>query len=130
NLNEAASEVIALSRAEMERNRVIARTEFKDELPQVTGDRVQLQQVILNLLRNGSDAMSSIDDRPRELLFRTEVEENDRVRLSVKDAGIGFEPRSLDRLLESFYTTYGDGMGLGRSVSLSVIENRRVRLCS
>ncbi len=74
-LNEAASEVIALSRAEMERNRVIARTEFKDELPQVTGDRVQLQQVILNLLRNGSDAMSSIDDRPRELLFRTEVEE-------------------------------------------------------
>ena len=124
-LNEAASEVIALSRAEMERNRVIARTEFKDELPQVTGDRVQLQQVILNLLRNGSDAMSSIDDRPRELLFRTEVEENDRVRLSVQDVGIGFEPQSLDRLFQTFYTTKEDGMGIGLAVSYSIIERHR-----
>ena len=127
-LNEAASEVIALSRTELERNGVIARTEFKAELPQVTGDRVQLQQVILNLLRNGSDAMSSIDDRPRELLFRTEVEEGEQVRLSVQDAGVGFEPQSLDRLFQTFYTTKEDGMGIGLSVSRSIIENHRGRM--
>jgi signal transduction histidine kinase len=127
-LNEATSEVIALSRAELERNGVIMRTELAAELPLVTGDRVQLQQVILNLLRNGSDAMSSVDNRPRELLFRTEVEEGDRVRLNVQDAGIGFEPQSLDRLFQTFYTTKDDGMGIGLSVSRSIIENHGGRL--
>jgi PAS domain S-box-containing protein len=127
-LNEATREVIALSRTELERNRVITRTELADELPPVTGDRVQLQQVILNLLRNGSDAMSSIDDRPRELLFRTEVEEGDRVRLSVQDAGVGFEPQSLDRLFQTFYTTKEEGMGIGLAVSHSIIENHRGRM--
>src|SRR5215510_1751549 len=85
-LNEATREVIALSLTELERNRVIARTQLKDDLPLVTGDRVQLQQVILNLLRNGSDAMSYVDDRPRELLFRTEVDDGECVQLSVQDA--------------------------------------------
>jgi C4-dicarboxylate-specific signal transduction histidine kinase len=127
-LNEATREVIALSRSELERNRVLAKTEFKDELPLVPGDRVQLQQVILNLLRNGSDAMSHVDDRPRELLFRTEVEENNRVRLSVQDAGVGFEPQSLDRLFQTFYTTKEDGMGIGLSVSRSIIESHHGRL--
>jgi signal transduction histidine kinase len=92
------------------------------------GDRVQLQQVILNLLRNGSDAMSDVDDRPRELLFRTEVEEADRVRLSVQDAGIGFEPQTLDRLFQTFYTTKEEGMGIGLSVSRSIIESHHGRL--
>jgi signal transduction histidine kinase len=127
-LNEATREVIALSRAELERNRVITRTDLADELPPLTGDRVQLQQVILNLLRNGSDAMSGVEDRPRELLFRTEVEEGDRVRLSVQDAGVGFEPQSLDRLFQTFYTTKDDGMGIGLAVSRSIIENHRGRL--
>jgi PAS domain S-box-containing protein len=127
-LNEATSEVIALSRAELERNGVIMRTELAAELPLVTGDRVQLQQVILNLLRNGSDAMSSVDDRQRELWFRTEVEEGDRVRLSVQDAGIGFEPQSLERLFQTFFTTKDDGMGIGLSVSRSIIENHGGRL--
>jgi PAS domain S-box-containing protein len=127
-LNEATREVIALSRTELERNRVITRTELADELPLVTGDRVQLQQVILNLLRNGSDAMSSIDDRPRELLFRTEVEDGDRVRLSVQDAGVGFEPQSLDRLFQTFYTSKEEGMGIGLSLSRSIIENHRGRM--
>ena len=127
-LNEATREVIALSRTELERNRVITRINLADELPPVTGDRVQLQQVILNLLRNGSDAMSRVDDRPRELLFRTEVEEGDRVRLSVQDAGIGFEPQSLDRLFQTFYTTKDDGMGIGLSLSRSIIENHHGRL--
>jgi PAS domain S-box-containing protein len=127
-LNEATREVIALSRTELERNGVITRTNLAKELPLVTGDRVQLQQVVLNLLRNGSDAMSSVDDRPRELLFRTEVEEGDHVCLSVQDAGIGCEPQSLDRLFQPFYTTKGDGMGIGLSVSRSIIENHQGRL--
>jgi C4-dicarboxylate-specific signal transduction histidine kinase len=127
-LNEATREVIALSRSELERNGVITKIELDDELPPVMGDRVQLQQVILNLLRNGSDAMSDVDDRPRELLFRTEVEEADRVRLSVQDAGIGFEPQTLDRLFQTFYTTKEEGMGIGLSVSRSIIESHHGRL--
>jgi PAS domain S-box-containing protein len=127
-LNEATREVIALSRSELERNGVITKIELDDELPPVMGDRVQLQQVILNLLRNGSDAMSDVDDRPRELLFRTEVEEADQVRLSVQDAGIGFEPQTLDRLFQTFYTTKEEGMGIGLSVSRSIIESHHGRL--
>ena len=126
-LNEATREVIALSRSELERKRVILRTELADQLPLVTGDRVQLQQVIINLLRNGSDAMGDVDDRPRELLFRTGVEGNS-VRLSVRDAGVGFAPQALDRLFQSFYTTKSDGMGIGLSVSRSIIENHQGRL--
>jgi len=127
-LNEATREVIALSRSELERNRVITKMELADELPAVMGDRVQLQQVILNLLRNGSDAMSGVDDRPRELLFRTEVEEADRVRLSVQDVGVGFEPQTLERLFQTFYTTKDDGMGIGLSLSRSIIESHHGRL--
>ena len=112
-LNDAAREVLALSSSELQRNRVILRQELADDLPAVTGDRVQLQQVILNLLRNASDAMSGVDDRPRQLLIRTERDEGDRVRLTVKDAGVGFTPQAADRLFESFYTTKNDGMGIG-----------------
>ena len=127
-LNEATREVITLSRSELERNRVISKTEFMADLPLVPGDRVQLQQVILNLLRNGSDAMSKVDDRPRELLFRTEADEGDAVRLSVQDAGTGFETQSVDRLFQAFYSTKEGGMGIGLSVSRSIIENHRGRL--
>ena len=100
-LNEATREVIALSLSELQRNRVILRTELADDLPPVTGDRVQLQQVILNLLLNASDAMSGVDDRPRQLVIRTERDEGDRVRLSVQDAGVGFEPQSCGQTLRS-----------------------------
>jgi C4-dicarboxylate-specific signal transduction histidine kinase len=127
-LNEATEEVIALSRTELERNGVITRTELSEGLPLVTGDRVQLQQVILNLLRNGSDAMNAVDDRPRELLFRTELEQGERVCVSVRDAGVGFESQSLERLFQTFYSTKDDGMGIGLAVSRSIIENHRGRL--
>jgi|HubBroStandDraft_5_1064220.scaffolds.fasta_scaffold04787_4 PAS domain S-box-containing protein len=127
-LNEAAREVIAMSLSELQKNRVILRPELDDRLPLVTGDRVQLQQVILNLLRNASDAMSTIDDRPRDLLIRTEPDENDQVRLSVTDVGVGFEPQAADWLFEAFYTTKDDGMGIGLSVSRSIIERHCGRL--
>jgi PAS domain S-box-containing protein len=127
-LNEATREVIALSLSELQRNRITLRHELADDLPVVTADRVQLQQVILNLLRNASEAMSVVDDRPRDLLIRTEPDENDRVRLSVKDAGIGFEPQTAAKLFEAFYTTKNEGMGIGLSVSRSIIERHHGRL--
>jgi PAS domain S-box-containing protein len=127
-LNDATREVIVLSLSELQRNRLILRCELADDLPMVAGDRVQLQQVILNLLRNASDAMNTIHDRPRELLIRTERDEGDRVLLSVKDAGIGFDPKTVDRLFETFYTTKNDGMGVGLCVSRSIIESHQGRL--
>lgn len=127
-LNEAAREVIALSLSDLQRNRVVLRTEFAADLPSVTGDRVQLQQVVLNLLRNASDAMRAVDDRPRELLVRTERDQGDSVRLSVQDAGVGVAPDAADRLFGAFYTTKHDGMGMGLSVSRSIIENHHGRL--
>jgi PAS domain S-box-containing protein len=128
NLNEAVLEVIALSIVELQKNRVMLCPELADGLPLVIGDRVQLQQVILNLLRNGSDAMSTVEDRPRQLLIRTERDEGDRVRLTVQDAGVGFDPQAADRLFDAFYTTKGDGMGIGLSVSRSIIEGHHGRL--
>jgi signal transduction histidine kinase len=127
-LNEAAREIIALSRSELERNKVTVRTEFAGELPPVRGDRVQLQQVILNLFLNASDAMSVVDDRPRQLMIRTEREEEDRVRLSVRDTGIGLEPQGVERLFDAFYTTKVSGMGIGLSISRSIIEGHKGRL--
>jgi PAS domain S-box-containing protein len=127
-LNEATREVIALSLSELQRNRVILRPELADDLPPVTGDRVQLQQVILNLLRNASDAMITISDRPRRLVIRTERDEADRVRLTVQDAGVGFEPQAVGRLFEAFYSTKNGGMGIGLSVSRSIIESHHGRL--
>jgi len=127
-LNEATHEVIALSLSDLQRNRVILRSEFASDLPLVIGDRVQLQQVVLNMLRNGSDAMRGVEDRPRELLVRTEREEGDRVRLSVIDRGVGFGAEAVAKLFEPFYTTKSDGMGIGLSISRSIIEAHHGRL--
>ena len=126
-LNEAAHEVITLLRSELQRSQVILRVELGDDLPQVTGDRVQLQQVILNLLRNASDAMRAIDDRPRTLTIKT-ASEDGNVRLTVQDAGVGLDPQAVDRVFDAFYTTKNDGMGIGLSVSRSIIESHRGRL--
>ena len=127
-LNEAVREVIALSWIDLQRSRVVLHTELDDGLPTVRGDRVQLQQVIMNLLRNAADAMSDIDDRARRLVIRTEPDEDDHVRLTVEDAGIGFGPREPERLFEAFYTTKRDGMGIGLSISRSIIESHYGRL--
>ncbi len=127
-LNEATREVIALSLSELHRNQVVLRIELSDDLPTLTGDRVQLQQVILNLIRNASDAMRGVDDRPRQLVVKTQRDKEDCVRLSVQDAGVGFDPQAADRLFEAFYTTKDDGMGIGLSVSRSIIENHSGRL--
>ncbi|HXW04408.1 MAG TPA: ATP-binding protein [Vicinamibacterales bacterium] len=127
-LNEATREVIALSLGELQNSRVMLRTELADDLQCVTADRVQLQQVVLNLVRNAVDAMNTVDDRPRDLLIRTERDEGDWVRLSVKDAGVGFDPQAMGKLFDPFYSTKNDGMGVGLSVSRSIIENHQGRL--
>jgi len=127
-LNEAAQEVTELSLSDFQRSGVVLRYELADGLPPVIGDRIQLQQVILNLLRNAVDAMSTIDHRPRQLVIRTEQEEGNQVRLSVKDSGTGFTAQAADKIFEAFYTTKTDGMGIGLSISRSIIEAHQGRL--
>ena len=126
-LNEAAREVIALSSNDLQRNRIILRPELAEDLPVVTGDRIQLQQVILNLLRNACDAMVDVHDRPRELLIKTEQEDGARVRLFIRDAGAGLS-QSLESLFDAFYTTKSGGMGIGLFVSRSIIERHHGRI--
>jgi PAS domain S-box-containing protein len=127
-LNDAAREVIALSLSELQRHRVIVQSELAEDLPKITGDRIQLQQVIMNLVRNASDAMTAVEDRPRQVLVRTERENGDRVRLTVRDAGVGFDRQGLNKLFDAFYTTKSGGMGIGLSVSRSIIERHHGRL--
>jgi PAS domain S-box-containing protein len=127
-LNEATREVIALSLRDLQRNRVVVQSELADDLPTITGDRIQLQQVVLNLLRNASDAMVGVHDRPRQVLIRTERENADRVRLTVRDAGVGLDSQSLHKLFDAFYTTKRAGMGIGLSVSRSIVERHQGRL--
>jgi signal transduction histidine kinase len=102
---------------------VIVRWDLAEDLPAVDGDRVQLQQVILNLVLNAADAMSEVDDRPRDLLVATARDDEGRVRLSVRDAGAGFDPADAGKLFEPFYTTKAEGMGIGLSISRSIVES-------
>jgi signal transduction histidine kinase len=126
-LNEAIREVIALSSNDLQRHRVILHSELADGLPVVAGDRIQLQQVIVNLIRNAADAMVDVQDRPRQLLIRTEYENGERVRLTVRDVGVGLPPNA-NALFDAFYTTKSGGMGIGLFVSRSIIERHRGRL--
>jgi PAS domain S-box-containing protein len=127
-LNEAMREVIALSLSDLQRTGVAVRWELADDLPIISGDRIQLQQVVLNLIRNASEAMADLRDRPRHLLIRTERDGDERVRVSIRDAGVGVDPENLTRLLDAFYTTKTDGMGIGLSVSRAIIERHQGRL--
>lgn len=128
NLSEAAQEVLALASGELSRNRVIVRTQLANNLPTVTGDRVQLQQVILNLILNALDAMSGVHHRPRHLLIKTQLDEADGASVLVKDTGVGLKPGDLEQFFEAFYTTKDDGMGIGLSVSRSIIQSHGGRL--
>lgn len=122
-INEAAREAIALTSGELQRCRVYVRSELLDDLPPVTGDYVQIQQVILNLILNAADAMSCVEGRPRQLVLTTRRDLGDRVRLAVQDTGSGFAPESVKRLFEPFFTTKRGGMGIGLSVSRTIIES-------
>ena len=127
-INETILEVIALARSEVEGNRVALRTELSNGLPPLLGDRIQLQQVILNLVMNGIEAMSAVTDRSRDLLIRSGMHESDKVLVEVQDSGIGLEPESLDQLFKTFFTTKAKGMGMGLAISRSIIEAHGGRL--
>jgi PAS domain S-box-containing protein len=127
-LNEVAREVIALQLDELQKSRVTVRHEFEENLPMMKGDRLQIQQVILNLVRNASEAMKDLTDRAKLMIVRTECGDADDVRLVVKDVGSGFEPGATDRLFEPFYTTKIDGMGIGLSLSRSIVEAHQGRM--
>jgi signal transduction histidine kinase len=127
-LNEVTHEVMALSSSDLQGSRVALRWELAEDLPTITGDRIQLQQVLLNLIRNACDAMADVRGRPRQLLIRTERDRGDRVRVRVRDTGVGIDPQSMNKLLDAFYTTKSDGMGIGLSVSRTIIERHQGRL--
>ena len=91
-------------------------------MPLILGDRIQLQQVILNLVMNGIEAMSAVADRSRDLLISSGQHESDKVLVAVQDSGIGLEPESLDHIFTAFYTTKSQGMGMGLAISRSIIE--------
>jgi signal transduction histidine kinase len=128
-LNEATREVVKLMFGDLLRNGVDLRLELDHDHPlPVTGDRVQLQQVIMNLVRNASDAMRDVNDRPKHLLVKVERETGGGARLIIKDAGVGLDPQTAGRLFDAFYTTKSDGMGIGLSVSRSIIESHGGKL--
>ncbi len=127
-LNKATREVVALLSSEIRRSRVRVQMKLVEDLPLVTGDRVQLQQVVLNLLLNALEAMDGVQDHPRQLVIRTGRDKGDRVCLAVQDSGAGFDPRDPDELFEAFKTTKSGGMGIGLSVSRSIIESHQGRL--
>jgi C4-dicarboxylate-specific signal transduction histidine kinase len=127
-LNDAAREVIALSSAELRQSGSILQTDFAEPLPPISGDRVQLQQVILNLLLNAVDAMAGIDDRPRILRVQTESHATDGVKLLVRDSGVGLDPRGIEKVFEAFYTTKAHGLGVGLAISRSIIESHEGKL--
>jgi PAS domain S-box-containing protein len=127
-LNSAASEVVALASGDIRRGGVVIRTDFESGLPTIAADRVQLQQVILNLLTNAADAMSAVHDRERILTIKTADAGSDGIILSVHDVGAGVDAEVADELFQPFFTTKANGMGIGLSVSRSIVESHRGRL--
>jgi len=121
-LNETVSEAVALVQHELLGNRASLRMDLAPALPLVLADRVQLQQVILNLVLNGIEAMQSITDRPREIVIRSEQHDAQHVRVTVTDCGVGFSAEHAERLFTSFFTTKSSGMGMGLSICRSIIE--------
>jgi PAS domain S-box-containing protein len=122
NINETVQEVVALVSSDLRRSKVALRSELAPELPRVVGDRIQLQQVILNLILNGKDAMSTVQNRPRELLVTSRSSQAGEAVVAVRDYGPGLVPEDEDKIFDPFFTTKPEGMGLGLSISRTIIE--------
>jgi signal transduction histidine kinase len=127
-VNDVVREVIALVQRELSSHQVSLRMELAPALPTILGDRVQLQQIIINLVMNGIEAMQSVTDRPRELLIRSRHDEKQRVLVSVTDCGVGISAENADRLFDAFFTTKSSGMGMGLSICRSIVEAHGGRL--
>src|ERR1700722_2081452 len=127
-INDAIREVLTLLRSELQRGGVALQIDLSaDDIP-ILGDRIQLQQVLLNLVRNGIEAMSTISDRPRVLRIRSEPTENGEALVAVEDTGVGLDPVSADRIFDPLFTTKLDGMGMGLSICRSIVDAHRGRL--
>ena len=120
-VNEVIREVLALAHGELITGGVTTRTELAPDLPTVLGDRVQLQQVMLNLIMNAIDAMSTVNDRPRTLLIKSATDA-EGVVIEVQDSGKGLDPEQASRIFDSFFTTKPEGIGMGLSISRSIVE--------
>ena len=127
-INETILEIVALTRSEGERHRVSLQTQLAGDLPLIQGDRIQLQQVILNLIVNALEAVSGVSEGPRELLITSGKDAAKGVLVAVRDSGTGLDSVSLERVFEAFYTTKPDGMGMGLAISRSIIEAHGGRL--
>lgn len=121
-INQAVLEVIALTRSEAFKNGVSVRTQFAEDLPPIQADRVQLQQVVLNLIVNAIEAMAAVGEGGRELLISTGRDASDGVHVTLRDSGPGLDPKNVERLFEAFYTTKPTGMGMGLAICRSIIE--------
>ena len=127
-LNEAIQEVVVLVQSEIQKSEVTLQMELAIDLPQILGNRVQLQQVILNLVMNGIEAMSAVTDRSRDLLIRSCKYESDEVLVAAQDSGIGIDSQNLEKIFDAFYTTKSQGMGMGLAISRSIVESHGGRL--
>jgi C4-dicarboxylate-specific signal transduction histidine kinase len=121
-INQAIEEVVILTQTEVRRNKVALRMEQAANLPSVMGDRVQLQQVLMNLILNAIEAMCTVEDRERDLLIRTQRGESDEVHVAVRDSGIGFDPLNAERIFDAFHTTKPGGLGMGLAISRSIVQ--------
>ena len=126
-INETIRGVVMMTEGELRKQRVALTVNYADDLPVITGDRVQLQQVVLNLMMNGIEAMTAVVDRPRELAMST-TRDGEQVRVSVRDFGTGVPPEVMSRMFDSFYTTKSSGLGIGLSISRSIVEDHGGRL--
>jgi signal transduction histidine kinase len=121
-INDAIGEILVLLRSELRRQSVSLETELSDDLEPVTGDRVQLQQVVLNLVMNGIEAMSAVMHRSRILRVISQLQESGDVLIAVMDVGSGLDPTNIDRIFDAFFTTKPEGMGMGLAICRSIIE--------
>ena len=127
-LNKVIVEVLALAQNEARRNRVFMKRELASDLPPVIGDRVQLQQVILNLIMNGLEAMAKVNEGARELTVSSSKDESDNLIVAVRDSGVGLDQADLERVFDAFFTTKPDGMGMGLAICRTIIESHGGRL--
>jgi PAS domain S-box-containing protein len=122
-INEVIQEVVSLTHSEMQKSGVVLMMNLAGGLPRIWGDRIQLQQVILNLVMNAIEAMDTVTDRPREMVIRSSPHESDQLLVAVQDSGIGIDRQNLGKIFDAFYTTKSQGMGMGLAISRSIVEN-------